>query len=94
MAARRRLRFGFTVDGQPATGEPVAMRVTYLGPTSRRAAEADARRRFEEWCRLSSPLARHLSADQVVLIRWAGNVFCGKHDRRKRQGLLGPGSVI
>jgi hypothetical protein len=68
MAAPRPLRFGFTVDGRPATEEPPAMCVTYLGRTSRRAAEADARRRFEEWRRLASPLARRWSADQVVLI--------------------------
>jgi hypothetical protein len=62
-----RLRFAFTGDGQPAGDGRVAMSVTYHGLVSRRSAERDARRRFEEWKRLPSPLARHLSSVQVVV---------------------------
>jgi len=61
-----RLRFAFTDDGRPA-GLPAEMCVTYVGHFSRRKAEADARRRFEEWRRLSSPVARRFAADQVVV---------------------------
>jgi hypothetical protein len=67
MGSRRSLRFGFTVDGQPATGESADMRVTYFGRLDSKTAEADARRRFEEWRRTGNPLVRRWSADQVVL---------------------------
>ena len=67
MGSLRPLRFGFTVDGRPAETGRADMSVTYLGRLNRRQAEADARRRFEEWSRLSSPLARRWGADQVVL---------------------------
>ena len=61
-----RLRFAFTEDGRPACG-PAEMSVTYVGHYSRRKAEADARRRFEEWRQLSNPVARRFAADQVVV---------------------------
>lgn len=67
MASRRPLRFGFTVDGQPSAGECADMRVTYHGRFNRKAAEADARRRFEEWRNTGNPLLRRWSADQIVL---------------------------
>ncbi|SEH33747.1 hypothetical protein [Magnetospirillum fulvum] len=67
MASRRPLRFGFTVDGQPSMGDHADMRVTYHGRFNRKAAEADARRRFEEWRSIGNPLVRRWSADQVVL---------------------------
>ncbi|MBC7906222.1 MAG: hypothetical protein H7Y60_05680 [Rhodospirillaceae bacterium] len=59
------LRFAFS-DGCAADG-PTEMSVTYLGRISRKKAEADARRRFEEWCRLPSHLSRRWSKDQVVV---------------------------
>lgn len=62
----RGLRFDFACDGGPAEGQP-EMSVTYLGRVSRKAAEADARRRFEEWRRMGSALARQWSRDQVVV---------------------------
>lgn len=67
MGSFRPLRFGFTADGIPADESSADMRVTYLGGVSRRQAEADARRRFEEWSRMGSSLARLRAADQVVL---------------------------
>ncbi|ARJ67704.1 conserved protein of unknown function [Magnetospirillum sp. XM-1] len=66
MGSFRPLRFGFTADGHPADETCAEMRVTYLGRVSRRQAEADARRRFEEWSRLGT-LSRLRGADQVVL---------------------------
>lgn len=63
----RPLRFAFTFDGRPAATGPAEMTVTYHGLISRKTAEADARRRFEEWSRLCNPVARRRSADQVVL---------------------------
>jgi len=67
MASRRPLRFGFTVDGQPSAAEFAAMRVTYHGRLNRKVAEADARRRFEEWRNIGNPLIRRWSADQIVI---------------------------
>jgi hypothetical protein len=67
MGSLRPLRFGFTADGRPAEDGRAEMSVTYLGRLSRSKAEADARRRFEEWSRLASPIARRWGADQVVL---------------------------
>ncbi len=67
MAATRPLRFAFTIDGHPAGGDGAEMSVTYHGRFNRRTAEADARRRFEEWRRTANALARHWSADQVVV---------------------------
>ncbi|CAA7627791.1 conserved hypothetical protein [Candidatus Terasakiella magnetica] len=68
MGTARPLRFGFTLDGRLADSTDCAdMTVTYLGAFSRKKAEADARRRFEEWRRSPSTLNRHWSADQVVL---------------------------
>ena len=61
-----RLRFAFTQDGGLAQCGG-AMTVTYVGHISRRKAEADARRRFEEWRQLSNPVARRFAADQVVV---------------------------
>ena len=62
-----RLRFAFTDDGRPAGGQS-QMSVTYVGGHfSRRKAEADARRRFEEWRQLSNPVTRRFAADQVVV---------------------------
>ncbi|MDO8608540.1 MAG: hypothetical protein Q7R40_18565 [Phaeospirillum sp.] len=63
----RPLRFGFTIDGSPATDDCADMSVTYLGRFNRKSAEADAKRRFEEWRRMGNPLTRRWSADQVVL---------------------------
>lgn len=60
------LRFAFSATGVVADG-PAEMSVTYVGRISRKNAEADARRRFEEWCRLPSPLSRRWSKDQVVV---------------------------
>jgi hypothetical protein len=60
------LRFAFSADGCHSDGPP-EMSVTYLGRISRKKAEADARRRFEEWRRLPSPLSRRWSKDQVVV---------------------------
>ena len=60
------LRFAFYADGIVADG-PTEMSVTYLGRINRKAAEADARRRFEEWRRMPSPLSRRWSKDQVVV---------------------------
>lgn len=60
------LRFEFAVNDGPAEGL-AEMTVTYVGRVSRKAAEADARRRFEEWCRTPSTLSRRRSKDQVVL---------------------------
>ncbi len=60
------LRFAFTGDGRLAK-DRAAMTVTYVGRIDRKAAEADARRRFQEWLSLSNPLARRWSSDQVVV---------------------------
>ena len=65
--AARPLRFDFTMDGRPANGDRADMSVTYLGRFNRKSAEADARRRFEEWRQLGNALTRRWSADQVVL---------------------------
>jgi len=59
------LRFRFTGDGRPSEG-PAAMCVTYVGRVNRKAAEADARRRFEEWRRLPD-LSRRWACDQLVV---------------------------
>jgi len=67
MGSFRPLRFGFTADGNLAQDGRAEMSVTYLGRLSRSKAEADARRRFEEWSRMGSALARLRAADQVVL---------------------------
>lgn len=60
------LRFAFSLDAIASDG-PTQMSVTYLGRINRKQAEADARRRFEEWRRLPSPLSRRWSQDQVVV---------------------------
>jgi hypothetical protein len=60
------LRFAFAADGRPADG-PAEMSITYVGRINRKHAEADARRRFEEWCRLPNALSRRWSKDQVVV---------------------------
>ncbi|HLO79180.1 MAG TPA: hypothetical protein VK196_22205 [Magnetospirillum sp.] len=60
------LRFAFSTTGVVNDG-PAEMSITYVGRISRKNAEADARRRFEEWCRLPSSLARRWSKDQVVV---------------------------
>ncbi|MBI3444803.1 MAG: hypothetical protein HY055_05475 [Magnetospirillum sp.] len=67
MGSLRPLRFGFAADGTPTETGRADMSVTYLGRVSRRQAEADARRRFEEWSRLGNSLSRLRGADQVVL---------------------------
>ena len=59
-------RFAFTADGRPVDG-PADMNVTYVGRINRKLAEADARRRFEEWQNLPSLLARRWSSNQVVV---------------------------
>lgn len=60
------LRFRFTVDGHAAQ-DSGDMTVTYVGRVNRKLAEADARRRFEEWRDTGNPLARRFTRDQVVL---------------------------
>lgn len=60
------LRFAFSATGMVAEG-PAEMSVTYVGRISRKTAEADARRRFEEWCALPNSLSRRWSKDQVVV---------------------------
>ena len=65
--AGRPLRFDFTIDGRPAHGDHAEMSVTYLGRFNRKSAEADAKRRFEEWRRMGNALMRRFAADQVVL---------------------------
>lgn len=66
MALSSTLRFTFTADGDRANG-PGEMSVTYVGRISRKQAEADARRRFEEWRSLPNPLARRWASHQVVV---------------------------
>ncbi|MGE5514445.1 MAG: hypothetical protein ACM31D_01355 [Bacteroidota bacterium] len=61
------LRFAFAADGRLADGPAAEMSITYVGRISRKHAEADARRRFEEWCRQPNALARRWSRDQVVV---------------------------
>jgi hypothetical protein len=63
----RALRFAFTRDGRPAEGEAPDMSVTYLGRFNRSQAEADARRRFEEWRQMGNRIAQRWAADQVVV---------------------------
>lgn len=60
------LRFAFTADGRFADGSG-DMTVTYVGRVNRKLAEADARRRFEEWRDTGNPIARRFARDQVVL---------------------------
>lgn len=60
------LRFAFSTHGLIPEG-PAEMSVTYIGRITRKNAEADARRRFEEWCQLPSPLSRRWAKDQVVV---------------------------
>ena len=60
------LRFCFTTDGR-AAHERGDMTVTYVGRVNRKLAEADARRRFEEWQSIGNPLMRKFSRDQVVV---------------------------
>lgn len=66
MATSTNLRFAFTADGRYVDG-PAEMSVTYVGRISRKTAEADARRRFEEWRSLPSPLSRRWASNQVVV---------------------------
>ncbi len=61
------LRFAFLQDGRLADHQPPDMSVTYIGRISRKQAEADARRRFEEWRSQPNALARRWSSDQIVL---------------------------
>lgn len=61
------LRFAFTADGQPVTDGPADMNVTYLGRINRKSAEADAKRRFQEWSAIPNALARRWSSNQVVV---------------------------
>lgn len=60
------LRFAFSATGVVSDG-PAEMSITYVGRINRKIAEADARRRFEEWCRMPSLLSRRWSKDQVVV---------------------------
>lgn len=60
------LRFAFSADGRLADG-PTEMSITYVGRINRKRAEADALRRFEEWCRLPNALSRRWSKDQIVI---------------------------
>lgn len=66
MATSTNLRFTFTADGHHGDG-PAEMSVTYVGRISRKTAEADARRRFEEWRSLPSLLSRRWASNQVVV---------------------------
>lgn len=59
-------RFAFSLDGAAVDG-PADMSVTYVGRINRKLAEADARRRFEEWLHAPSTLARRWSSHQVVV---------------------------
>jgi|GEM_PF-1633941 hypothetical protein len=61
------LRFAFTADGRLVADGPAEMKITYLGRFNRKSAEADARRRFEEWQSLPSPLSRRWASNQVVV---------------------------
>jgi hypothetical protein len=67
MGSARPLRFGFTVDGHPVGHENADMSVTYHGRFNRKNAEADARRRFEEWRDSGNSVTRRWTADQVVV---------------------------
>lgn len=58
------LRFRFVTD--PAPDGLAEMCVTYVGRISRKVAEADARRRFEEW-RTLPHLAKARARDQLVV---------------------------
>lgn len=60
------LRFSFMIDGRAAEGAG-DMTVTYLGRVNRKLAEADARRRFEEWRDTANAMARRFARDQVVV---------------------------
>jgi hypothetical protein len=60
------IRFAFFADGCHADGLG-EMTVTYVGRVNRKIAEADARRRFEEWRSLPSPLSRRWASNQVVV---------------------------
>lgn len=60
------IRFSFAADGSRADGAG-EMNVTYVGRVNRKTAEADARRRFEEWTRLPSPLSKRFASNQVVV---------------------------
>lgn len=60
------LRFAFSAEDAVIDG-PTEMSVTYVGRISRKTAEADARRRFQEWQQLGSALSRRWSKDQVVV---------------------------
>lgn len=60
------IRFAFSTDGSPGEGLG-EMTVTYVGRVNRKTAEADARRRFEEWRSLPSPLSRRWASNQVVV---------------------------
>ncbi|MBI2240713.1 MAG: hypothetical protein HYU59_07910 [Magnetospirillum gryphiswaldense] len=59
-------RFAFTMDGRAVDG-PADMNVTYVGRINRKLAEADARRRFEEWLSMPSALSRRWASNQVVV---------------------------
>lgn len=59
-------RFAFTIDGRAVDG-PADMNVTYIGRINRKLAEADARRRFEEWLSMPSALSRRWASNQVVV---------------------------
>jgi hypothetical protein len=61
------LRFAFTIDGHPVSEGPADMNITYVGRVNRKSAEADARRRFEEWRQIPSSLSRRWSSNQVVV---------------------------
>lgn len=60
------IRFRFALDGR-TTDDAAEMTVTYVGRINRKQAEADARRRFEEWRCLGNPLRRKFTREQVVL---------------------------
>jgi len=66
MAMQHSVRFNFCVDAHLNDG-PNNMSVTYVGRVNRKSAAADAERRFQEWQRLPSVLAKRWSQDQVVV---------------------------
>ncbi|CAA7615167.1 hypothetical protein [Magnetospirillum sp. UT-4] len=66
MSLAARLSFAFTADGRAAQ-DRADMSVTYVGRINRKQAEADARRRFEEWRSLANPLARRWASNQIVV---------------------------
>lgn len=51
---------------QPGQSTQPDMCVTYLCRINKKAAEADARQRFEDWLKLQSPWAKRKNRIQIV----------------------------